>query len=86
MGVATKVIAIFLAIVLFVVIVLSYQEDNKKVYLVELQYCDARPKEQVYVTVHPIESVTYIQTVQRAVPEYYGHLNVCKVTVIREIK
>jgi hypothetical protein len=27
-----------------------------------------------------------VRVPKRAVPEYYGHLNVCKVTVIREIK
>lgn len=61
-------------------------EADKRLYSVEITYCDGRAKDTVNI-ISPVEPTNvHIDNYKRAVPQFYGYLNVCNVRAIKKTK
>ncbi len=67
-----------------IIILSGCNEKRWDKYLVEISFCDGRPKEYIVVSSEELPNNERIRVYQQAVPTYLNKLNVCNVKTIKK--
>lgn len=82
--VKTMIITV-IAIVIIASLFSCKENQFKNKYIVEITYCDGRPKENILVLSNEKPNNSRIRVYQQAVPTYLNKLNVCNVKTLKKI-